>query len=107
MTGERITSEEAFRIGLIQERCGSVDEGLERAQALADRVGRNSPTAVAAFKAGVLSAVGASEAERVELEAQAYEHCLDSGEAAIGRENFANIRSGETPPWGKLERFKP
>ncbi len=55
MTGERISPDEALRIGLIQERCTSVDEGLERAKALAERVSRNSPTAVAAFKAGVLS----------------------------------------------------
>ena len=107
MTGERIGSEEAQRIGLIQERCSSVEAGLQRAMALAHRVSRNSPTAVAAFKAGLLASVGMSEADRVEVEARAYEHCLDSGEAAIGRENFSKIREGEAPPWGPIERFTP
>lgn len=107
MTGERIGAEEACRIGLIQECCSTVEEGLQRALALSERVSRNSPTAVAAFKAGALASVGASESDRVELEARAYEHCLDSGEAAIGRENFSKIRRGETPPWGPRERFKP
>ena len=107
MTGERIDAEEACRIGLIQERCATVEDGLRRAEALAERVSRNSPTAVAAFKAGALASVGAAESARVEAEARAYEHCLDSGEAAIGRENFSKIRQGERPPWGPRERFTP
>jgi enoyl-CoA hydratase/carnithine racemase len=107
MTGERISAEEAHRIGLVQELQPDVDAGLARAAELGARVSRNSPTAVAAFKRTALAAVGRSESERVELEAQAYEHCLDSGEAAIGRSHFANIRAGETVPWGPLEPFKP
>ncbi len=100
MTGERIPSDEACRIGLVQEVAQDVDAGLERARALAARVSRNSPTAIAAFKAAALGGVGLGPAERMELEAVAYEHCLDSGEAAIGRENFAAIRKGEPVPWG-------
>ena len=106
MTGERINADEAWRIGLIQEVQPDVDAGLARAKALGERVARNSPTAVAAFKRAALAAVGASEAERVEIEATAYEHCLDSGEAAIGRTHFANIRAGEPVPWGPLEIFE-
>ena len=102
MTGEKISAAEAERIGLVQEVAEGVDEGLERAKALAARVARNSPTAVAAFKRAALGVVGLPAAEREELEAQAYEHCLDSGEAAIGRENFAAIRKGEEVPWGPL-----
>ena len=51
MTGERIAAEEALRIGLVQEVAADVDAGLERARALAARVARNSPTAVAASTA--------------------------------------------------------
>jgi enoyl-CoA hydratase/carnithine racemase len=100
MTGERISAAEALRIGLVQEVVADVDAGLARAQELAAGVARKSPTAVAAFKQGLLEAVGLSVDDRVEVEAQAYEHCLDSGQAAIGRENFSAIRSGGEVPWG-------
>ena len=106
MTGERIDANEACRIGLVQEVLPDVDAGLVRAKALGDRVSRNSPTAVAAFKRAALAVVGANDAARVEIEAKAYEHCLDSGEAAIGRTHFANIRAGEPVPWGPLEIFE-
>lgn len=100
MTGERITADEALRIGLVQERAKDVDAGLARAAELAALAARRSPTAVAAFKRGVQASVGAAGAERRELEAAAYEWCVDSGEAAIGRANFDAILKGETPPWG-------
>ena len=100
MTGERISADEASRIGLVQEVCEDVDAGLDRARALAARVSRNSPTAIAAFKHAAVEGVGLGPDQRRELEAVAYEHCLDSGEAAIGRENFASIREGKPVPWG-------
>ena len=107
MTGERISADEAYRIGLIQELCEDVDAGLARAEALASRAAKNSPTALAAFKRAALAAVGASQEQRVDIEARAYEHCLDSGEAAIGRAHFDQIRAGEAVPWGDLEVFEP
>ncbi len=107
MTGERIGAEEALRLGLIQEIAPTVEAGLERARVLVNRVARNSPTAVAAFKAACLAGLGRPGPERQEIEARAYEHCLDAGEAAIGRANFKQIRAGETPPWGPLKRFEP
>lgn len=102
MTGERIDATEAHRIGLVQELADDVDAGLARAHALAARVARNSPTGVAAFKRGVLASVGQAADARREIEAQAYERCLFSGEAAIGRANFKAIREGAEVPWGPL-----
>jgi enoyl-CoA hydratase/carnithine racemase len=99
-TGEAVGGEEAARLGLVQEVVADVDAGLTRVRALADLLRRRSPTAVAAFKRGLLDAQGRREAERLEIEAAAYERCVDSGEAAIGRANFAAIRAGEAPPWG-------
>lgn len=99
MTGERIGPDEAMRIGLVQERAPTVDAGLQRAGALAQLVMRRSPTAVAAFKEGVLAAVGREPEARAALEAQAYERCVDRGEAAIGRAHFKEILGGGTPPW--------
>lgn len=103
MTGERIDTEEAVRIGLVQEAAPSLLAGLERADALAARVLRNSPTAVAAFKRAVLDAVGQPAVARSEQEARAYEHCVDTGQAAIGRASFKAIRGGERPEWGPLQ----
>lgn len=105
MTGERISAAEAARIGLVQEVTADVDAGLARAHELAAMVAKKSPTAISAFKTAALGCVGLAPADREELEAQAYEHCLDSGEAAIGRENFAAIRKGEAPPWGPRKPF--
>jgi enoyl-CoA hydratase/carnithine racemase len=100
LTGERIGADEAHRIGLVQERVRDIDEGLVRARELAELVGRRSPTAVAAFKRGVLDAIGRPPDDRVEIEARAYERCVDSGEAAIGRAHFDAIVAGGTAPWG-------
>jgi enoyl-CoA hydratase/carnithine racemase len=107
MTGERISADEAERIGLVQERTSNVDSGLSRAAELAALAIRRSPTAIAAFKRGVLQSVGApiiGPHSRRELEARAYEWCVDTGEAAIGRANFDEVLAGGTPPWGPRKR---
>ena len=100
-TGESVKAQEAARIGLVQELCEDVDAGLERVREMAGALRRRSPIAVASFKAALLDGLGRSEAERIDLEARAYERCVDLGEAAIGRASFADIRAGKTPAWGK------
>jgi enoyl-CoA hydratase/carnithine racemase len=107
MTGEQVSAEEAWRIGLVDELVPSVDAGLARAAALAAMVKRRSPTAVAAFKAAALAAGGRADDERRRLEAEAYEHCVDTGEAAIGRSNFAEILAGGAAPWGAFKPWRP
>ena len=66
---------------------------------------KNSPTAIAAFKRTMLSSIGVPDEVRRENEAKAYELCVDSGQAAIGRENFDLIRRGESPDWGPRKRW--
>jgi enoyl-CoA hydratase/carnithine racemase len=100
MTGEQISAEEALRIGLIDELAGSEPEAQERALALAKLAAKRSPTAVGAFKAGVLASLSMDEDERTELEAKSYELCVDAGEAAIGRANFKAIIAGGDVIWG-------
>ena len=100
MTGERIQSEEALRIGLIQERYASQDEALARAVALCTLTSRCSPTALASFKSGLLDSIGVSPEARTEREARAYERCVETGQASIGRRDFDLIRQGATPSWG-------
>ena len=106
MTGERIDATEANRIGLVDEIQSDVDAGLERAGALAAQVRRRSPTAVAAYKRALLASVGLPAAQRQELEAQAYEHCVHSGDAAIGRASFKKIVAGEDVSWGDRRPFE-
>jgi enoyl-CoA hydratase/carnithine racemase len=98
--GESIAASEALRIGLVQEVVADLDAGLARTRGLARQVARRSATAVAAFKLAVLDAAGRDEAARLELERRAYELCVDSGDAAIGRASFATIREGGVPSWG-------
>lgn len=108
MTGEQIDAREAHRIGLVDELADSVDAGLERALKLAAGVERRSPTAVAAYKLAAINSVGRAEDERRRVEAEAYEHCVDTGEAAIGRANFNEIVSGQgAVPWGKFRPWRP
>lgn len=99
-TGETLDAEEARRIGLVQESVADLDAGLRRVQALAERLRQRSPTAVAAFKRALLDGLGQPEAVRLDLERRAYEHTVDTGEAAIGRAGFAAIRDGNAPDWG-------
>ena len=100
MTGEQIDAAEALRIGLVDELAPDTETAMERARALAALAARRSPTAVGAFKQGLLASLSMSEEERTELEARAYELCVDSGDAAIGRENFKAITAGEAVTWG-------
>lgn len=100
MTGERIDADEAIRIGLVQEGASDAEAAMTRALALAQLVARRSPTALAAFKGALLAAVGLDASARTETEAEAYDHCVETGQAAIGREHFADIRNGGVPPWG-------
>jgi enoyl-CoA hydratase/carnithine racemase len=104
MTGEQISADEALRIGLLDEVVEDNDAAMKRACDLAQKAAQRSPTAVAAFKAGVLSSLSLPDDERMELEAQSYELCVDSGEAAIGRASFKSITAGESVAWGPLKR---
>lgn len=97
MTGEAAKGKQAVEIGLAQELLPTLPEALERAKGLVEGVIKRSPTANAAFKRVVTTEAGA-KGERV-----AYEHCVDAGEAAIGRENFAAARKGEPIVWGSRQ----
>ena len=99
-TGESVKADEALRIGLVQEVVDDLEAGLSRVQALAERLCKRSPTAVAAFKRALLDGLGQPEAVRLDNERAAYEHTVDTGQAAIGRGSFAAIREGRSPQWG-------
>jgi enoyl-CoA hydratase/carnithine racemase len=106
ITGEIIDAEEATRVGLANELASDLDSGLARANRLAGAVAKRSPTAVIAYKDALLASLGRPEDERLALERAAYEHCVDTGEAARGRAAFAAIRAGESPAWGARTRHR-
>ena len=105
MTGEQIGSDEAKRIGLIQETSVDYESGFNRLLELCQLANRRSPSALSAFKSALLTARGLTSTERVDLEASAYEHCVDSGDAAVGRAHFKEIIKGQTPPWSPFQSF--
>jgi len=103
-TGELIDGEQALALGLVQEVVADIEPGLARVRTLAKMLCSRSPTAIAAYKQSVLDALGRSESVRLRIEQQGYEQCLKSGDAAIGRQYFTEIRAGKTPPWGPRRR---
>ena len=105
MTGEQIDAQEAARIGLIQETVQDSAEGMERLLTLCRLANRRSPSALSAFKTALLSARGMNGDVRLELEASAYEHCVNSGDAAVGRAHFKEIIGGQTPPWSPFQDY--
>lgn len=107
MTGEQIDANEAVRIRLVDELAESIEAGLTRAEALAKKAATRSPTAIAAFKMAVLASVGVAGDLREEIEARAYEHCVDSGDAAVGRAGFAVAAAGGQLSWGPLRQEWP
>ena len=105
MTGERLDADEALRIRLVDEVATDAEAGMDRAMALADMVSRRSPTAVATYKSAVLAGQELDRAAARDLEGRAYEHCLDSGDAAIGRADFKRITAGESVDWNPRKPF--
>ena len=102
MAGERIGSQEATRIGLTQESVDNWEMGRQRATQLMQSALTRSPTAAAAFKSALLQSKGLDTQQRVEREGQAYNHCVDTGEAQIGRQHFKAILKGEIIEWGSF-----
>jgi enoyl-CoA hydratase/carnithine racemase len=99
--GEHLAADEAARIGLVQELVPNLEEGLDRARVISLALARRSPTAIARFKRALLDGIGQPAEVRLQLESEAYEYCVSSGEAAVGRSAFSQIRRGETPSWGE------
>ena len=102
MAGERIRAREATRIGLTQESVDNWDIGTKRATQLMQSALTRSPTAAAAFKSALLQSKGLHTLARVSLETQAYNHCVDTGEAQIGRQHFKEILKGKMIEWGSF-----
>lgn len=92
MTGDRIDAAEALRIGLIQ-RIVDPDSLAESAQHLAERIAMNSPVAVQRTKHMIRLAENVPLDVALLVENDSFGACMSSGDAAEGRQAFAEKRA--------------
>lgn len=92
LSGEPITAQEAWRIGLVNELCPPA-EVLPTAMALAQRIAANGPVAVRAVKRTVTAASGQPLADAYRLEDDAKREVLASADAREGPRAFIEKRA--------------
>ncbi len=95
LTADPITAEEGHEYGLIArltEKGGAVDGAI----ALAERIARNAPLAVAASKQLIRATQGATDDEFYDIQAPLSAKVFTSNDAAEGPRAFAEKR---TPDW--------
>jgi len=92
LCGERITAETALRIGLVEEVVPA-GQARQRALALAEQVGRQSPTSVAACKKLIQGARHQAPAANLPLERTAFVTLFDTQDQQEGVQAFLEKRS--------------
>lgn len=95
MTGEPLSAARAYELGLVN-RVVPAAEVVEVAIGLAERIGRNSPTAVRVTRQLIRAAVEAPEAEGWRLTARGAGEVMASGDAIEGSTAFVEKRE---PVW--------
>ena len=94
ITADPITADEAFEYGMVA-RLVEKGEAVEAAMALADRVARNAPLAVAASKQLVRATQGVTEDEFWALQAPLQRSVFTSDDSREGPRAFAEKRPPE------------
>ncbi|HSO94676.1 MAG TPA: enoyl-CoA hydratase-related protein [Acidimicrobiia bacterium] len=95
MTGDPLSAARAYELGLVN-RVVPAAELVEVAIGLAERIGRNSPTAVRVTRQLIRAAVEAPEAEGWRLTARGAGEVMASGDAIEGSTAFVEKRE---PVW--------
>ncbi|QPF75007.1 enoyl-CoA hydratase [Roseateles sp. DAIF2] len=95
LLGERVDAETALRIGLVDELAPK-GQGLARALQLAEQVGRQSPSSVAACKKLIQGARHASPQQQLAAEREAFIALFDTEDQREGVQAFLGKRS---PQW--------
>lgn len=95
LCGERLSAEQAARIGLVEEVV-EAGQSLTRALALAERAGRQSPLALAACKRLIQQARSGSIAAAYQAERQAFVALFDTQDQKEGVNAFLEKRR---PNW--------
>ncbi len=91
LTGERISAQEAYRIGLVSDLVPS-ERLLPLAYELAGRICENAPLAVRAAKMAALRGLEMPLAEGLYLEGALFGHLRETEDRAEGRRAFAEKR---------------
>lgn len=91
MTGRRVKSDEALRIGLVNA-VYPPDELLDRAREMAERIAANGPHAVQASKQAINRAVDLDLASGTMYEAQLFALCFDTEDQREGMTAFLERR---------------
>ncbi len=91
LTGQHMTAEEAWRIGLINEIVPSEDL-LRRAEEIAQGIAANGPIAVSACKEAVIRSSGLSLTEAYAIEAEVSGRVMRSEDAKEGPRAFMEKR---------------
>ena len=91
LTGDRMSAEEAHRIGLVNEVVPAA-ELLDRAEALAARIAENGPLAVAACKEAVIRTSGLPLADAFRIENELAGRIMKSKDAMEGPRAFMEKR---------------
>ncbi|HEU0201518.1 MAG TPA: enoyl-CoA hydratase-related protein [Burkholderiaceae bacterium] len=94
LSAERISADEAHRVGLVSEVCEPAAL-LERAHGLAERIARNGPLAVQAIKRLAVQAQHLSAADAQQLAEFFWASLRDSEDRIEGRRAFAAKRTPE------------
>jgi enoyl-CoA hydratase len=84
MTGDPITAQEAYRLGMVNEIC-SQSELVDRARHIAEKIASNSPTAVQAVKRAVRMGEGEPIEQAVAIMTEAH------WRSAVHRDRFEGI----------------
>ena len=95
MTGDPLTADRAYELGLVN-RVVPAAQVVDVAIGLAERIGRNSPTAVRVTRQLIRAAVEAPEAEGWRLTARGAGEVMASGDAIEGSTAFVEKRE---PVW--------
>ncbi|MFP4000404.1 MAG: enoyl-CoA hydratase/isomerase family protein [Thermoplasmata archaeon] len=93
-TGKRIDSEKALDWGIVNEVVPE-DELMEEARSIAEKIGENSPVAVAKAKQAINRSMDKSREAALRTESDRFEECFKSGDSKEGMEAFLEKREPE------------
>lgn len=91
MLGEPVSAQRAHEVGLVNDVVPA-DEVISRARAMAERIARNAPLAVAAVREATTTAAGVGLEEAFRLEDEAVRRIMRSADAKEGARAFAERR---------------
>lgn len=91
-TGDRLSPEEALRIGLVNHVCEDYDKSVEKAFEIAKKIGEKGPVAIKAAKQAISFGMNVDLRSGLELEDACYAKVLPTDDRLEGLKAFAEKR---------------